>query len=1225
MKSAVLVSALLLSVSIGRTNADVCHWEGEAPFCDPGDCDIGTYVRSDNCGDGSCCWSGHKIYCCIPDIDECATNNGGCQQICTNTIGSFYCSCGEGFLLGPDRSTCFGEGYYGISCHWEGTAPFCDPGDCDIGTYVRSDNCGDGDCCVTGHKIHCCYMLEPPLWSASSEWDSHHSPDRADINTRETPDAAGAWAAAANDQDPWLMRDLGDVSVIAGIITKGRNYSPDWPWGIHDQYVTSYTISYGNANGDETFYTNADGQVTVFPANDDRDTEVYNDFGYFSGGITARFVKIHPQTWHEYISMRAKIVTDINECETNNGGCEQICTNTIGSFECSCRDGFLLAADGLTCNTAVCHWEGTAPFCDPGDCDIGTYVRSDNCGDGNCCFTGQKIYCCVAAEWLEVFSTVKGTGQTVYDAWRAGPGAIVLHNKCPVVDHWESLDILRVRVVLETNAGNAKLIFDGTNTNKFDWFSKPRLLSSPWGDLDVEPQNFFSIEGSPNLERSFYINRNWDGCPADAGWMVVADGGADGFCPWEQTPDNNVPYILFSNTGGYANFNGGGIVAADRMVIYIETAEKVLCSCPDGQSLSEDGTSCVDINECETNNGGCEQICTNTIGSFECSCRDGFLLDADGFSCLDINECETNNGGCEQICTNTIGSFECSCRDGFFLAADGLTCHTVTRTDWCVLPGRGICTSCGDPHTRMFDGTPYNFQGPCRYTFAKDCGDSSDFTVEVQHVPVGPLASVSVVREVFVLAYGEEVGIHQGRVVTVNGSPRTVSFSLAMDRILVTYYGVWVHVQLVEFCVDIYYDGIHCVKVTVTPYYWDRMCGLCGNYNGNMGDDNIMSDMITIASTWNEFGLSWLVEGEEEKSCGEGKVPGPCAGGLMTLVSNNGNCGMITDPSGPFAACHAAVPPGDFFNDCTFDMCALGGDIVGLCENLEHYALVCNDAGVFITWRSPTLCPMVCPPNSHYTTCTSLCPATCQDPNPACIGCEDTESCECDAGYVMSGQHCVPIEECGCTDPGTGQYYELGEIWVENGQRCICKENNIIVCKDCSFDIVFLLDRSSSIGPYAMYFAEKYIAYIIMCLRGLDVEVGLISYDCESRWLISQGLYTVDTSGLIPKVKASEFTGGESRTGHSIYHYICTENSRPDIPRVAVVLTDGDPTDGNLYAVYSDEARARGIELYTVAISRNDLFDFSVLEYIAGGADRVFGRFSCCDLAIKILRDVCVP
>ena len=33
----------------------------------------------------------------------------------------------------------------------------------------------------------------------------------------------------------------------------------------------------------------------------------------------------------------------MNECQTDNGGCVHICTNTIGRFECSCEDGFQFA------------------------------------------------------------------------------------------------------------------------------------------------------------------------------------------------------------------------------------------------------------------------------------------------------------------------------------------------------------------------------------------------------------------------------------------------------------------------------------------------------------------------------------------------------------------------------------------------------------------------------------------------------------------------------------------------------------------------------------------------------------------------------------------------------------------------------------------------------------------------------------------------------------------
>ena len=33
------------------------------------------------------------------DINECATNNGGCHHTCINTARSFYCSCDDGFKL----------------------------------------------------------------------------------------------------------------------------------------------------------------------------------------------------------------------------------------------------------------------------------------------------------------------------------------------------------------------------------------------------------------------------------------------------------------------------------------------------------------------------------------------------------------------------------------------------------------------------------------------------------------------------------------------------------------------------------------------------------------------------------------------------------------------------------------------------------------------------------------------------------------------------------------------------------------------------------------------------------------------------------------------------------------------------------------------------------------------------------------------------------------------
>ena len=45
----------------------------------------------------------------VADIDECMTNNGGCEYNCSDTIGSFQCSCPVGFELGLDLRACLGK------------------------------------------------------------------------------------------------------------------------------------------------------------------------------------------------------------------------------------------------------------------------------------------------------------------------------------------------------------------------------------------------------------------------------------------------------------------------------------------------------------------------------------------------------------------------------------------------------------------------------------------------------------------------------------------------------------------------------------------------------------------------------------------------------------------------------------------------------------------------------------------------------------------------------------------------------------------------------------------------------------------------------------------------------------------------------------------------------------------------------------------------------------
>ncbi|KAL5481924.1 hypothetical protein EMCRGX_G022199 [Ephydatia muelleri] len=85
----------------------------------------------------------------------------------------------------------------------------------------------------------------------------------------------------------------------------------------------------------------------------------------------------------------------------------------------------------------------------------------------------------------------------------------------------------------------------------------------------------------------------------------------------------------------------------------------------------------IDINECTLGVSGCNQICTNTIGSYICSCNLGYQISSNNRTCQDINECSLGTSGCAQICTNTIGSYVCSCYPGYQISFNNQTCVDI--------------------------------------------------------------------------------------------------------------------------------------------------------------------------------------------------------------------------------------------------------------------------------------------------------------------------------------------------------------------------------------------------------------------------------------------------------------------------------------------------------------------------------------------------------------------
>ncbi|XP_019737683.1 latent-transforming growth factor beta-binding protein 1 isoform X1 [Hippocampus comes] len=106
------------------------------------------------------------------------------------------------------------------------------------------------------------------------------------------------------------------------------------------------------------------------------------------------------------------------------------------------------------------------------------------------------------------------------------------------------------------------------------------------------------------------------------------------------------------------------------------TEGSFLCVCPQGFLVDDMGTACVDINECAISTACPSGICINIPGGYNCgSCPPGFL--AQGGQCVDIDECQDQRVCTRGHCINTEGSFVCQCGPGFSVSLSGDQCDDV--------------------------------------------------------------------------------------------------------------------------------------------------------------------------------------------------------------------------------------------------------------------------------------------------------------------------------------------------------------------------------------------------------------------------------------------------------------------------------------------------------------------------------------------------------------------
>ncbi|XP_034034453.1 latent-transforming growth factor beta-binding protein 3 isoform X5 [Thalassophryne amazonica] len=94
-----------------------------------------------------------------------------------------------------------------------------------------------------------------------------------------------------------------------------------------------------------------------------------------------------------------------------------------------------------------------------------------------------------------------------------------------------------------------------------------------------------------------------------------------------------------------------------------------ICHCFSGYHLNPQKNMCEDDNECESDPCAYGRgICINTEGSYQCLCRQGYkhLVQHGRLKCVDMNECSKQDiCGVGGQCVNLPGSYKCECHTGF--------------------------------------------------------------------------------------------------------------------------------------------------------------------------------------------------------------------------------------------------------------------------------------------------------------------------------------------------------------------------------------------------------------------------------------------------------------------------------------------------------------------------------------------------------------------------------
>ncbi|XP_078664554.1 uncharacterized protein LOC144907404 isoform X1 [Branchiostoma floridae x Branchiostoma belcheri] len=328
------------------------------------------------------------------DIDECSTSNGGCGQVCENSPGTFSCDCNHGYTLGADGKAC--DDIDECALNTDGCEHDCTNTN---GSYVCScpqglkldntgSNCVAADACLnrtcSPADIATCAVVsgaETCMCAAGYELGADTTVCQ-DINECLTV-CNGTNIACTNTEGSHrcgcvagFYMETAENGAISCVATKSfsgsiritsRSYTAD----LADPTSTTFkTLAASVKTALDDLYTSKLGDTF-------KGTEVV---GFSNGSIVTDYtVNLEPTSTETAGSLSTALseaiqdsggsgafsfdpssisVTDVDECssaDANSCHMQAACTNTEGSYTCTCLTGYRDASPAGTKSGSVCE------------------------------------------------------------------------------------------------------------------------------------------------------------------------------------------------------------------------------------------------------------------------------------------------------------------------------------------------------------------------------------------------------------------------------------------------------------------------------------------------------------------------------------------------------------------------------------------------------------------------------------------------------------------------------------------------------------------------------------------------------------------------------------------------------------------------------------------------------------------------------------------------------